>query len=417
METLLHIEPITRAVTAPFSIGYNDILRYGDALVETGYEDLVEAAAETVVGCPLQDVVTGQAPTRTYIPLMKTTEVMADSQRGGSPIYLETLHYLHDQAFLIPVRSKIHTGHRGGMRFSHLPNLNFVRGQISNAKWEGVKDVREECLGQLLENDLHFQRNEHHPVIEWLQSEMPNILEQQKHSTLTFDKEDMDQMFQSFMNRVRETPYDLGKRHLQTLVRGMGIDSTPLPTYLDSSDIVSIPLISARRRAVKTPAELGSLGTLKIRDIPGLEHNPFAFLKYLNLIDGLLLTDFNIDVIVQPNNSISFYHDHYAANRLSVFQDHDLSGVNPVDLLTGLVNEVVLADLIRTFYTHHSFVDGRIRDIIQTEPVKLKLIKTITDEALILLFRHDSTDKDDALCGVYFDIALMSLSPMSVVRD
>ena len=86
-------------------------------------------------------------------------------------------------------------------------------------------------------------------------------------------------------------------------------------------------------------------------------------------------------------------------------------------LLSLILNDITLGMILKKFAYEHKYVDENTRDIILHQPVKLKIIKTMTDEALILLYRYDSSKKEPPLLGVYFDIALASLAPLTILPE
>jgi hypothetical protein len=87
------------------------------------------------------------------------------------------------------------------------------------------------------------------------------------------------------------------------------------------------------------------------------------------------------------------------------------------NILRDYLSENVVNDILQKFVYYHSDITAEIQDIIKFGSVKMKIIKTITDEAIVLVYRGSSPADEPPLCGVYFDIAHLSLAPMSIMRE
>jgi len=416
MEGVLHVEPIVRYVKPPLTIGYTDYIYYGEKPVGEDEDSLGDPAVFMQLGCPLESVDMGS--NNTVIPLVKTIECMSDPDRNRGMIYLESIHYLKDSKFLIPVRTKIHSGRSEGLRISHIPSLNFARYELSG-DGRKVNDVRCEMISSLVDHDRHFVENHRHPINEWIKDDLVNTLETSPVTDIRFDTKRLYRTIDAFVDEVRRVPYEMGDTHLKRVLNKISVENETIPVSYFSEDVICRPVSSIRHRLLPVDCNFKSFGRLPIENIPNLEVNPLQFQDILGIIDRLALTDCNVDVVVQVDNSISFIKNHIAVNRLAVFSDNDLTAFSQETLLYDIVNERTLQIILEKFSKHHSAVsgNGEMLDILNTEPIKLKIIKTINDEALILLYRFNSKSTDSPLCGVYFDIAVQSLAPLTIIPE
>lgn len=414
MESVLHIEPIIRRTTAPLSIGHTDYIWYGEKNIGEDDDPMGTFAASTRLGCPLEEVDHGS--TRSHVPLVKTIEYMPDFHRNAGHVYIETVHYFKDMKYLIPVRTKIHSGFSQGLRIAHLPSLNYARQELGGLGWS-VCDSRSEIVTELLNNDAYFENRSNHPVMDWIRDDLTNILSTSTITDIRFDTDRLDRMIHRYRQQVQATPHEMSAHHLKDILSIISLENETFPTEYISQDVIARPIWDVKRRLQPHTLDLASRGRIPVEKLPRIEYNPFYFQPVLGLIDRSPLTDFNIDVIIQADNSISFIHDHVATNRLSAFVDNDLGAFTTETLISDLVNEETLRGILKRFLKYHTGIDEEIRSILCTQPVKMKLMKTIADEALILLYKHNSSSADDPLCGVYFDIALQSLAPLTIIPE
>lgn len=438
METILHVEPIVRRVSPPLTIGHRDYMYYGNKApvsedfkyevgknflgesevfpMEVEQDNLGEPAVFMPLGFPVEGVDLGS--TKTHVPLIKTIECMPDPDRRSGLIYLESIHYFKDSKYLIPIRSKIHSGRSEGVRFTHLPSLNFVRQDLTGDT-RLVNDVRSEIISGLVENDRHFVENHRHPINEWIKHDMLHTLETSSVTDIRFDTKRLSGILDSFVDEVSRVPYEMSQYHLKRVLNRVSIENETIPSAYFSGDVIHKTLMDVKHRMVPSQHDFRSFGRLPIENIPNLEYNPFAFQDVLAILDNSPLTDCNLDVIVQTDNTIVHIDNHVSVNRLGVFKDNDLGAFSPETLCDDFLDEYALLMIIEKFHSHHPAVknDEELRHILNAEPVKLKIIKTINDEALILLFRYNSSGRDKPLCGVYFDIALQSLAPLTIIPE
>ena len=106
-------------------------------------------------------------------------------------------------------------------------------------------------------------------------------------------------------------------------------------------------------------------------------------------------------------------------DRITQYQDSDLCHVDPNEILTDRIigDPQIFFDILEKFLISYPGLDDTSFRTIVEQPIKMKIIKTIIDESAILLFRYNCDEKEPPICGVYFDIAALSLSPMTIVRN
>lgn len=435
MGGILHVEPIMRRIKPPLTIGHTDFITYGSKIPEDDnsklhktlsdeldfrtpqcYDDdelLGDSAVFMQLGSPLETIDFGS--NAACVPLVKTIECMSDDT-SDKLIYTESVHYLKDQKFLIPLRTKIHTGRSEGLRVSHLPSLNYARKDLSGDT-RTVNEVRSEIVSELVEKDKYFVRNYRHPVINWIKDDLVNNLSTSPITDIRFDTERLNQTIYNFIDDVERVPHEMNSHHLRRVMSKISLEGETIPSSYFSDDVLHRTLLDIKQRIVPNSFNFRSCGRLPIDNIPNLEYNPQAFQSILGKIDRLSLTDYNVDVIVEANDRISFIKDHVAVDRFSEIYDRSVFTPNEVSSNeTDIVNEQTLRQLLDNFRKYHSAVkdNDELQSILCLEPVKIKIIKTMADEALILVYRFNSTSKDDPLCGVYFDIALQSLAPLTI---
>lgn len=414
MESVLHIEPIIRSIKTPLTVGHTEYLSFGDKSLGEDEDYVGSPAAILRLGCPLESIDVGSV--NNHVPLVKTIEYMPDPDRSSGFVYLETVHYFKDLKYLIPIRTKIHSGTSSGMRVSHLPSLDFARKDISGDQ-RGIKDPRAEIITDLLYHDAHFKNNPRHPMIDWIRDDLVSHLSRTPVTDIKFDSDRVGWMISDYIDEVKRTPYDLNSHHLKRVMNKIGIEHETFPLSYFSPDVLYHQMADVRRRVLPHNLNFKSYGRIPVEKIPRIDYNPFGFQPILTIIDRLPLTDCNIDVIVNVDNSIGFVHEHIVQNRLAIFADNDLGSFSAESLLAELLDEATLKLILGKFLKYHSAMNDDLKDLINSQPIKLKFIKTITDEALILLYGHDTTSNAEPLCGVYFDIALQSLAPLSIVPE
>jgi len=414
MECVLHVQPIVRRINVPITIGHTEYLFYGEHPEEEGENPVGDTAACTRLGCPLEDIDCGQK--RSNISLVKTFEFMPDLTRRSGNVYMDTIHYFKDQKYLIPLTTKIHSGLSNGLRVSHLPSLNFIRKDLTGLDHR-VCESRSELVSELLKNDSHFLKNKNHPVTDWVRDDLIYALSSSQITDTQFDINKFLSMIRAYMSRIKSTPHELTRYHLQSVLDVIGLEQETIPVSYVSSDVLAKPVLDVRRLLVPHEVDLRSHGKINVDNLPMIDYNPKGFAPIMVLLDDLPVTDLNIDVVVEPDGSISFVHEHIVMNRLGEFDDNDIGMYAPESLVEDLIAEDVLQDILKRFVKHHSSIDDDLRNIICTEPIKIKIIKTIEDESLILLYRYNSKSGDDPLCGVHFDIALESLAPLSIIPE
>lgn len=276
-------------------------------------------------------------------------------------------------------------------------------------------EVRSSIVTNLLEHDSYFVKNHNSPVMDWLKNDLTNHLNSSQITDSEFSGKRLERMAYRFRNMVEATPHDVNQAHLKDLLRTIDLERHVYPTSLYSQDVISHPIKDVRRFMIFNPFDLSSQGKIPIHKIPCMLQDPPAFKDIADIFDTIPLTDFNVDVIFSVDNQILFRHDHVALHRMAAFKDHNIGAFSTESLLSSLVNEDTLTAILKLFVQHHHLLDDDTRMILNTQPIKIKLMKTIEDEACVILFKYNSSSKDDPLCGVHFDIALQALAPITVM--
>jgi hypothetical protein len=166
---------------------------------------------------------------------------------------------------------------------------------------------------------------------------------------------------------------------------------------------------------VHHPVDLKSMGTIPLYLLERTVVNHFQFKSVCELLDIIPLTDFNVDLVLEIDGSIAMFYDHLALNRLGMFLDNDAGLYSGRTVLEDYLTGSVMNDIMELFVNFHPELTQEIYDLIYRSAVKIKVIKTITDESAVLLYPLHSDSDVKPLCGVYFDMALMSLSPLSII--
>lgn len=411
MESILHIQPISRNVDKPLCVGHSDYISVGKMSFDDEEDPVDEHAVQMLVGSPLVPVDHGS--NRSHVPLFKSFECMPDSGRPGHQLYLETIHYLNDSRYLIPVRTKIQSGTSQGLRIGHLPSMNFIRLALSGDR-VGVYDNRSMIITELLDRDGPLQKIKHRSVFDWVRDELVPYLDGSNSTEINFNVDSIESKIDNFRTAIMSAPHDISSHHVKDILRIVDFEnkSYPIPYY--SKDVVSHRIDDIERLCVPHSLDLRSYGKLDLSNMGRVDYNPAAFQKVCDLIDNIPLTDFNVEIICDTDGSTLFYHEHFAVHRLACLADHDLGAWNTDSLLHDLICQDTLAKIRKLFLQYHSQLNNRSYEILQNLPVKMKLVKTIEDEACIILYESNSSDKAEPLCGVYFDIALQSIAPITI---
>lgn len=411
MESVLHIQPISREVERPLNIGHRDYISVGELSFKDEEEPLGEHAVQMLVGSPVDALDCGSQ--RTHIPLYKSFECMPDLGRPGKQVYLETIHYLKDQKYFIPVRTKIQSGTSQGMRLSNLPSINFIRQDISGDQ-VGVYDNRSTIISELLDRDGKLQSISHRPIIEWVKNDLIPYLDGSFITEVNFDVVNIERKIEALRSLLISTPSEINTYHLRDVKRLIDVESLTHPVQLYSKDVIAHSINDIERLCVPHGLDLKSHGKLNIGSICRLEYNPRSFQRICDIIDNVPLTDLNIDLISELDGSISFYHEHFAVHRLANLEDHDIGAWNSESLLEDLLNPTTLREIRKLFLLNHTQLSDLSHHVLSHYPVKIKIVKTIEDEAAIILYESNSSSKAEPLCGVYFDIALQSIAPVTI---
>lgn len=416
MESVLHIEPITRQAPAPLMVGHTDHMFYGESLTHDD-ENVGDITSHMSLGAPLHALDDGSHSA--HVPLVKTIEYMPDFSRNEGNVYLETTHYLHDKKFLVPFRTKLRSGIGTGMRLNHLPSLNYARGEISPALPQPVTDPRSEIVQDVALRDSIFERRNNKHLRDWLTHELCPMLDLRPYAPLSFDPDIINKMIPRYINQVRDTPSEFGPRDLKAISEIIcpvhPRDERMIPASFQVGDPVIHHILDVRQKLVPNTFNFRSLGSIPVDTLDRIEYNPGKFQDICDLLDCIPLTDFNIDLVLNLDQEIVFYNEHLAINRFGMIADVDLGKYCAENVVRDYINGETLNEILDRFETFHQGINDEIRETIKYQMVKIKLIKTLSDEAAILLYRVDSAPDDPPMCGVYFDIALQSLAPISVI--
>lgn len=413
MDAVLHIEPITRETHTPLHVGHTDYIFYGEKLTEDG-ENVGSTTSHMRMGCPLEALDLGS--TRSHIPLAKTFEFMPDFTRDKGRVYLETLHYLKDKKFLVPYRTKLRSGLGNSLRINHLPSLNLARSDITGHE-HYVCDPRAEIVADILLRDQMFSSRKNQPLKDWITDDLTTTLALRTTNELSFDTASTMSMINRYVGQVHHTPSELTATNLRDIMAIVAPERNMIPiAYLEDEPIIH-HIVDAKNRFVPTEVDLRSLGRIQIEKVDRIDYNPFEFRDVCDALDNIPLTDFNVDVIVTPDDDIVFYHEHIALDRLGAFADNDMGLYSPSTILREYLDSSFLNNILQKFVRFHPNLTDEIEDLVYSSAIKLKIIKTITDEAAVLLYRYDSSSDSRPLCGVYFDIALQSLAPLSIIAE
>lgn len=413
MAAILHIEPITRQTPTPLSVGHTDYLSYGDRLGEEG-ESSGGADADLRMGCPMEPVDCGS--TRSHIPLVKTIEYNPDYSRPLGNVYSETIHYLTPRKSLVPLRTKIRSGMSQGLRFNHLPSLNYIRRDLSGSD-RMVVDPRPDIVNGLFLKDKIFQDKPNHPLEDWLQYDLTDNLSKSQVIDMRLDTDYISQMIKRCSRQIHSTPSEINTRHLEDISSIISSNIDSLPPIYGADQAIRQNLQDFKNRMVPHGFDLRSPGRLPVERLPRIDYNPFRFQAIAEVLDQTPLTDLNVEVVVGGGRTIEFLHAHTAVDRIAAFDDADFGVGSPIDIVYDMLDGLFTAQLFESFIRYHTFMTPETERELLNYPTKIKITKTIADEALIQLFRHDSKAGEEPLCGVYFDLALQSLAPMSAVLE
>jgi hypothetical protein len=412
MEAILHLEPIVREVDTPMSIGDTQFLFYGEGECDSD-DEMGDPTANILLGHPLHTGDMGSS--RDSIPLVKTIEYFRDHSRGGGDVFSETIHYYKDNKYLIPVRTKIKSGKMKGYRFNHLPSLNYIRNELVGVGPISC-DPMTTILNDLILHDQVFKKKIDHPIIDWIQNDLIRAISDTPTADLNFSTDQIEHTILKLSSDIGRMPYyDMSSSHLKEILGHVTRDPSLLPIHYSSDDVLVRTINDFRNMAIPHSVDLRSTGRLRTSHIPRMARNPKSFHQVIEFLDNLPASDINIDLMVAEDD-ITLFHKNVLVDRISHFDEPEFNEVSP-----ALTNDLhiypdTLINILEKFVHHHPSITDEIKEILIAEPVKMKIIKTITDEALILLYRYDSTSKDEPLCGVYFDIAVASIAPTSLVR-
>lgn len=415
MSSILHFEPLRRQIAPPLAIGHSECVEFGSKLcANPEEEEYAPPAASILMGAPLIDVT--QSPAMDHVPLVKTIESVPDPDSDQGHIFCETLHFRTSDDLFIPIRHKVRSMSGGVARFTHLPSLNAVRQRLGG--WsQPVADPRFEIINEMVLYDRYFHNNARHPIVDFVRDELLPAVSHATATPLHFDTHHVHQMVDTLVRDITNTPWEMNKHHLRMMLPNLVTNIHHLPVDLTSTDPVIVSLHDLKSRVQSHGVDLRSWGRIDISTIPRVDINPFRFRRIAELLDACPLTDLNIEAVVGVDNEIHMVPLYMAIDRLAEFS-HCHQAVDDGDMAAEqLIHDVVNAKIMDLVFEHHTALTNEQRDILNTQAVKLKIIKTLSDEALILLYRGGHTPTEEPLCAIYFDFALMSLAPLSIIHQ
>ena len=416
MTSILHIESISRNNQAPIDIGDVEYLFYGEGDLSAD-ENIGNPAASMLLGDPLSSVDVGS--TNGFLPLVKTFEYSPDFSRSSGNIFTETIHYVKDKKFLIPFRTKVRSGLSNGMRFNHIPSLNFIRHDITGIDIP-ICDPKPEMVHTLLHSDRNLKKSmRDSPLEDWAKGDLVNSLSHNQMCGLQFDSSGLVRSLDKFTSAIHSLPsMDTSAKCLDNVVGTLRHNLNSLPMlYLNDNPIIR-PFDRVMGMMSAMPGDLKSFGSINLDSLPQVMKNPKGFGSIIEYLDNIHLTDINVDIIL-ADRGIHDIHIHTAMDRITQYQDSDLCHVDPNEILTDRIigDPQIFFDILEKFLISYPGLDDTSFRTIVEQPIKMKIIKTIIDESAILLFRYNCDEKEPPICGVYFDIAALSLSPMTIVRN
>jgi hypothetical protein len=411
MVAVLHAEPIFRNTHVPLNIGHNEDIFYGES-VDHDSENTGAKSCHLRLGCPLEAVDLGSSASQ--IPMVKTIEYSPDFSRDSGNVYTETLHFFKDRKTFVPFRTTIRSGLGSGLRFNHLPSLNAVRNDIVGIS-RGVSDPRTEFVTDILLTDEMFRRRDSTALKDWIRDDLTRTLADETTSVLTFSDDIMACRINKYIRQLHETSSELTLTSLRDIVATLSPKPTLVPSNFLSTEPLKYSLDDMRMSMVNNPYNFKSFGRIPIDRFDNIDYNPPSFKMLAELIDTIPLTDFNVDMVISQDNDVEFFHDNILTDRFNVFSDYEAGAYDPKTIFDHYVNGYTANEIIHQFIQHHSAMTDALRDTLEHSAVKIKLIKTITDEAAVFLYAGNSDSKEKPFCGVYFDLALQSLAPLSII--
>lgn len=414
MESILHIEPLVSEIKNEQSIGDTSFVYYGNGDLEED-DDVGHVAGRIRLGAPIEPIPGG--PESQVIKLIKTFEYYPDPSGRFENIFSDTIHLHHDKKF-IPIRTSVRVGPSDMMKYSHLPSLDFARtyltGSFPSAEASYVVDPISQMVDNLLTYDRMCKAKSRHPIIEWAKDDLIHILSKQYLVNSLFDGNFLIDRIIKFRNRIEDAPYtDLSPRYVSDLLKTLIVSKESVPnSYLTESPIRTTPA-EFKLRTSSYFGNLKSYGSLQFSDKSSIEVNPKRFPFTLGYLDDFNFTDLNIDIIFADGRIVKTY-PHVVEDRIVriAFDFNELE--NPHNYIEDMITCDDITTILREFVHAYNYQDHVVKTIMN-EPLKIKIIKTITDQVAFLIYKFHTGPNDPPLCGVHFDIPLLALAPMSVV--
>lgn len=410
MEIVLHAQKITRELNAPVHVGDEDYMFFGSKA--EGEDDIIHPS-QIRLGSPLCEEFGSSH--RDHIPMLKTFGFGPDFSEKGGRLYTETVHLITPTRDIIPFRTKIQSGPMKGTRISHLPNLNYIRNQF-NLLTPPVRSPTPRIVDDLVESDDVFTSRTKHPIVEWIKEDLIDDIEALPSAELSFSDSPISYRIGKFLNSVEGSSYhDMNKRTLTNVANTIVPNPMGLPIMFQQREVAYNRLGNLIKSNRSNDYNLDSYGNITTPDISSILRNPRGFGDVLEFLDSLPFSDVNVDVVMN-GREILLFHSSFMVNRYSTDARPTTGELSEWHPDRFWFDHACLKKVVTRFIKRFSWDKPNLVDYIQTHPIKLKIVKTISDEAVVFIYEAASGENAEPLCGAYFDIALMSLAPFSVTE-
>ncbi len=414
MESILHIEPLTAEIKDEESVGETECVFYGSGELEED-DDVGRLASYIRLGAPLETIPVGlvSIPVR----LAKSFELYPDLTGRYRNVFTETIHFINKGQF-VPIRTSVRVGPGETLKYTHIPSLDFARSSIAGSFPSAlpyyVRDPLSEMIDGIVKNDRSLKRKCRHPFVEWVNDDLHHLLSKQTTAISKFNGSHLVDKVTRFKNHVMDAPCtDMSSRYISDVIKNLLDGREYIPLWYQTDNPIRRTFDDFRIKTINHSGDFRSLGDISFIDKSSIITNPKKFLKTLNYLDSLPFTDLNIDIVF-ADGEISKVYTHIALDRISNFAfDWDQKESCVADMTHHLYVEDIL-EILREFV---DYLQGRneVIDRLILEPLKIKIVKTIKDQVAFLIYHYNSGPEDSPLCGVYFNIPLLSLAPITLI--
>jgi hypothetical protein len=344
----------------------------------------------------------------------KILKTMGISSKGGKDSLTSTLHYIFDEKTVVPYRTKIETGPQAGNVVTHMPNLNYIRSAVF-----GASGISTDCTSAIVEEVVKIQQTGRRSSFsgEWAEENLIPIVERCPSTRLDFGSRwflDFGDGLIEEMDKV--DGYSFGGSDADRLVDMVIPPMKYLPTAFSSYTENAAPMNHLWPLYYRNFSEWNNGTPIEIPNLPPKARfmtNPTGFPSTLNFLDRLPFTDVNVDILMTVekvhhfvNSGIYNRYSGYSLRNLgNIEYDEQLELLFPIDVLRWVVME----------FSRSPGFHWQVAYEIETRPIKMKIVKTIGEEASVFIYDYASDEKAAPICGAYFDISLVSLAPTSIM--